>query len=337
MTTAEALTPKDYKSDQEVRWCPGCGDYSILTGLQKVLAKNHVRKENAVVVSGIGCSSRFPYYMDTYGIHGIHGRAPAIATGVKLANPDLDVWVITGDGDGLSIGGNHFLHTIRRNIGLKIVLFNNRIYGLTKGQVSPTSEMGKRTKSTPFGSVENPVHAISVALGAEVTFAARSFYADMKHLEFVLGRAAAHEGVAFVEIYQDCAVYNHDAFSYLTDRHTRDDQVLYLEHGKPMIFGKERDKGIRWRGGCVEVVELGQGVKEEDLLVHDEHTACSCLAFQLSRMHYPDFPTPMGVFRDIEAPVYEHLMMDQIKSATEKLGEGTLEKLFNAGDKWDVG
>lgn len=338
MTTCAAtpLTVKDYKSNQEVRWCPGCGGYSILAALQKVLADRQVSKHNAVFVSGIGCSSRFPYYMDTYGFHGIHGRAPAIATGVKLANPELEVWVITGDGDGLSIGGNHFLHTIRRNIGLKIVLFNNRIYGLTKGQASPTSELGKRTKSTPFGSIENPIHAVSVAIGAEITFVARVIYNDLKMLQKVLTRAAEHRGTAFVEVYQDCAVYNHAAFSHLTDRQARDDNILYLEHGKPMIFGRNRDKGVLRLGLEPRVVPLGDGISEDDLMVHDEHRKSPCLAFQLSRMHYPDLPTPLGVFRDVERPVYEEMMFDQIKAATERLGPGSLEKLFNTGDTWTV-
>ena len=330
------MTVVDYKSGQDVRWCPGCGDFAILTALQKALAHRQVPKEDAVFVSGIGCSSRFPYYMDTYGIHGIHGRAPAIATGVKLGNPDLEVWVITGDGDALSIGGNHFLHTIRRNIGLKVVLFNNRIYGLTKGQVSPTSELGKRTKSTPYGSIENPVHAVSVALGAEITFVARVIYNDPKMLQWVLERAAAHRGTAFVEVYQDCAVYNHQAFSYLTDRQTREDNILHLEHGQPMVFGKNRDRGIRRNGLDIQVVPLGNGISEKDLLVHDEHCDCPSLAFQLSRMHYPDLPTPLGVFRDVEKPVYEEMMFDQIKDTTEKLGAGELQQLFEAGDTWKV-
>ncbi|MGD8451405.1 MAG: 2-oxoacid:ferredoxin oxidoreductase subunit beta [Phycisphaerae bacterium] len=333
---ANAITAKDFKTAQDVRWCPGCGDYSILTALQRTLAAHQAHKENVVFVSGIGCSSRFPYYMNTYGIHGIHGRAPAIATGVKLGNPDLDVWVITGDGDALSIGGNHFLHTVRRNISLKMVLFNNRIYGLTKGQASPTGELGKKTKSTPFGSIGNPAHAISLAIGAEVTFAARVIYNDLKMLERVMDRAYQHRGMALVEVYQDCVVYNHAAFNYLTDRQTRDDNILYLEHGKPMIFGKNRDRGIRLNGPHVEVVRLGDGIKEEDLLVHDEHCKSPCLAFQLSRLHYPDFPTPLGIFRDVEAPVYEELLFGQIERTTKSIGEGTLDKLLDAGDSWEV-
>ena len=333
---ATPLKVKDYKSDQSVKWCPGCGDFTILAALQKSLARRQIPKEDIVFVSGIGCSSRLPYYMDTYGIHSIHGRAPAIATGVKLANPELEVWVITGDGDALSIGGNHFLHTIRRNISLKIVLFNNRIYGLTKGQVSPTSELGKRTKSTPYGSIENPVHAVSVALGAEITFVARVIYNDTEMLQYVFERAAAHRGTAFVEVYQECSVYNHEAFAYLTDRQTREDNLLRLVHGQPMIFGKDRDKGVLRLGLDTRIVTLGKGITEEDLMVHDEHCDSPCLAFQLSRMHYPDLPTPMGIFRDVEKPVYEEMMFDQIRETTERLGPGSLEKLFSSGDTWTV-
>ena len=338
MTTCATtpLTVKDYKSDQNVKWCPGCGDFNILAALQKSLAKRQVPKEDIVFVSGIGCSSRFPYYMDTYGIHSIHGRAPAVATGVKLANPELEVWVITGDGDALSIGGNHFMHTLRRNIGLKIVLFNNRIYGLTKGQVSPTSELGKRTKSTPYGSIENPVHAVSVALGAEVTFVARVIYNDTKMLQEVFERAAAHRGTAFVEVYQECSVYNHEAFSYLTDRQTKEDNLLRLVHGQPMIFGKDRDKGILPLDFDARIVTLGNGITEKDLMVHDEHCDSPCLAYQLSLMHYPDLPTPLGILRDVEKPVYEEMMLDQIRETTERLGPGSLEKLFNSGDTWTV-
>jgi 2-oxoglutarate ferredoxin oxidoreductase subunit beta len=330
------LTAKDFKTAQEVRWCPGCGDYSILNALQKTLAARGVRKESVVFVSGIGCSSRFPYYMDTYGIHSIHGRAPSVATGVKLGNPDLDVWVVTGDGDALSIGGNHFLHTIRRNIGLKIILFNNRIYGLTKGQASPTGEVGKKTKSTPFGSIADPMHAISVAIGANVTFAARAIYNDLKMLQTIFERAAEHRGVALIEIYQDCVVYNPDAFSYLTDRQTRDDHIIYLEHGKPLVFGKNRDKGLRLTCEGAEVVQLGGGVSEKDLLVHDEHCKSLVPAFVLSRLHYPEFPTPLGVFRDVPGRVYEDSVFGQVRQATEKFGPGTLEKLFNEGDVWTV-
>ena len=327
---------KDFRSDQEVKWCPGCGNYSIHTQILKVLPDIDVKRENMAFISGIGCSSRFPYYMGAYGFHGIHGRAPALATGVKLANPELDVWVITGDGDGLSIGGNHFLHTIRRNIGLRIILFNNRIYGLTKGQASPTSEFGKKTKSSPMGTVDAPVHPISVAIGAEVTFVARCVDMDTKFTQEVFARAARHKGTAFIEVYQDCNVYNHGAFEFATDRKSKDENVLYLEHGKPMIFGKDRNKGIRLNGTTPEVVELGNGITADDLLIHDEQAAEPTLAYLLSRMHHPEFPEPLGVFRAVEQRTYESLVMDQITSATEQKGPGTIESLFNAGDIWEV-
>jgi 2-oxoglutarate/2-oxoacid ferredoxin oxidoreductase subunit beta len=330
------LTAKDFQSDQEPRWCPGCGDYSVLRQLQKVLPELGIPRENIVFVSGIGCSSRFPYYMNCYGIHSIHGRAPAIATGVKLANPKLDVWVMTGDGDALSIGGNHFLHTVRRNVGLKIVLFNNRIYGLTKGQYSPTSQFGKHTKSSPFGSIDYPIHPISVAIGAEVTFVARCIDVDVKHMVETFDRAARHSGTAFIEVYQDCNVYNHGSYEYATDRKIKDDNVLYLQHGQPMIFGKNKDKGIRLKGTTPEVVQLGNGVSVADLLVHDERAAEPTLAYLLSRMRHPDFPEPVGVFRAIELPTYEQLMLDQITAANTKLGPGNLDKLFNQGDVWTV-
>jgi len=330
------LTVKDFKSDQEVRWCPGCGDYAILAQMQKIFAELGMKRENTVFVSGIGCSSRFPYYMSTYGVHGIHGRAPAVATGVRIANPGLNVWVITGDGDGLSIGGNHLLHTIRRNVNLKIILFNNRIYGLTKGQYSPTSEFGKKTKSTPFGSIDYPVHPISVAIGAEVSFVARCVDVDVKYQQYVLKRAAAHQGTAFVEIYQDCNVYNHEAFEYASDRSVRDDHVIYLEHGKPMIFGKERNKGIRLNGTTPEVVTLDSGISADDLLIHDEKAAEPTLAYLLSRMRHPEFPEPMGVYRAVELPTYEQLLTDQIDAVTKKLGRPSLDELFNEGDTWLV-
>ncbi len=336
MSELTQLKSKDYKSDQEVRWCPGCGDYSILMQMQKVFADLGLRRENTVFVSGIGCSSRFPYYMETYGIHGIHGRAPAIATGVKLANPDLDVWVITGDGDGLSIGGNHTIHAIRRNVNLKIILFNNRIYGLTKGQYSPTTEQGKKTKSTPFGSLDYPMHPICVAIGAEVTFVARAVDTDVRHLQDVFRRAAQHRGTAYVEVYQDCNVFNHGAFEYAQDRMQRDDNVLYLEHGKPMVFGKERNRGIRLNGMTPEVVELGGSITADDLLIHDERATEPTLAYLLSRMRHPEFPEPVGVFRAIERPTFDELVMRQIDDVTKKLGAGRLEQLFNTGDTWAV-
>jgi 2-oxoglutarate ferredoxin oxidoreductase subunit beta len=289
-----------------------------------------------VFVSGIGCSSRFPYYMNTYGMHGIHGRAPAVATGLKCVRPDLQVWVITGDGDGLSIGGNHLLHCIRRNVDLNIVLFNNRIYGLTKGQYSPTSEFGKITKSTPMGAIDNPLNPLSIAIGCEATFVARSIDVHIKHLGEVLKRAAEHKGTSFVEVYQNCNVFNDGAWNYATDRETKSETIIELEHGKPLIFGKNHNRGVRINGTEPEVVELGKGVSEDDLLFHDEKAAEPTLAYLLSRMRHPEFPEPIGVFRAIEGPTYEVLMSDQIERARQQRGDGDLEKLFHSGDTWVV-
>ena len=329
------LSPKDFASDQDVRWCPGCGDYAILNQVRKVAAKLGSRRENTVFVSGIGCSSRFPYYMNTYGFHSIHGRAPAIATGVKLANPELDVWIVTGDGDGLSIGGNHLMHILRRNLNVHILLFNNRIYGLTKGQYSPTSEEGKKTKSSPMGAIDMPLSPLSVALASEASFVARAIDVD-KDLADVIERAAVHKGSAFVEIYQDCNIFNHMAFEYATDKNSKDDHILRLQHGKPLVFGKARDKGIRLNGaGKPEVVSLTDGqYKEDDLLFHDEHD--ERLAFMLSRMSHPEFPEPMGVFYSIGDQCYEDLLVKQIDDAIKARGEGTLDKLFNEGDVYEV-
>ena len=297
--TAAKLTRKDFVSDQDVRWCPGCGDYAILAQVQKVFPELGVPKEKVVFISGIGCSSRFPYYMNTYGFHSIHGRAPAIATGLKVSRPDLMVWVVTGDGDGLSIGGNHLMHALRRNVELKILLFNNRIYGLTKGQYSPTSELGKVTKSTPAGSADHPLNPLLLALGADATFVARTIDVEAKHQQDIIKRAAEHKGAAFVEILQNCNVYNDGAFASLTDKETKIDTQLVLEHGKPMIFGKNKDRGIRLKGLTPEVVTLGNGISTSDLLVHDEHDPV--LGFLLSRMAPPAFPTPIGVIRVAQA------------------------------------
>jgi len=334
-TVTLQLSPKDYGTDQDVRWCPGCGDYSILSQVKKVLAKIGAQPENTVFVSGIGCSSRFPYYMKTYGFHGIHGRAPAVATGIKMANPDLNVWVVTGDGDGLSIGGNHLLHTIRRNVNLTILLFNNRIYGLTKGQYSPTSPFGKKTKSTPMGSIDFPLHPLSVAIGAEATFVARAIDVNTKHLEYVLERAATHKGTSFVEIYQNCPIFNDQAFEYATGKDTKDDSTLFLEHNRPLVFGKENDKGIRLNGMDPEIVSLGNGIKEDDLLFHDEAAKEPSLAYLLSRMHHPEFPEPVGVFRCVERPTYEDLLMNQVETA-RKAKPAELEDLWNEGESWSV-
>ncbi|TWT29873.1 2-oxoacid:ferredoxin oxidoreductase subunit beta [Blastopirellula retiformator] len=330
------LKPGDYGSDQDVRWCPGCGDYSILAQMKKVMATLGWPREKTVFVSGIGCSSRFPYYMNTYGMHSIHGRAPAFATGIKSCRPDLNVFVITGDGDALSIGGNHFMHAVRRNVNLNIVLFNNRIYGLTKGQYSPTSELGKVTKSTPMGSIDNPMSPLSLAIGCEATFVARSIDVHIKHLADTLKRAAEHPGVSFVEVYQNCNVFNDGAYKYATDKAVKADNVIEIEHGKPLIFGKNRDKGIRLNGMHPEVVELGKGITEDDLLFHDEQATQPTLAYLLSRMRYPEFPEPIGVLRCVDAPRYDDLLNEQVAQARAEKGEGDLDKLFNSGDTWTV-
>lgn len=325
---------KDFVSDQTVRWCPGCGDYAILAAVQKILPEVGVRKEDIVFISGIGCSSRFPYYMNTYGIHSIHGRAPTLATGLKLANPHLQVWVVTGDGDGLSIGGNHLLHACRRNIDLNILLFNNRIYGLTKGQYSPTSLPGTKTKSSPMGSVEQSFNPIAVTLGAEATFIARSLDTNTRHLGEILKEAALHKGSSFIEILQNCVIFNDGAWEYVSDKQRADDTSIYLEHGKPMIFGRNRDKGIRLNGLRLEVVELGDGITEDDLLVHDETN--DNLAYLVSQMEYPEFPVPFGVIYRVARPSYEELVMAQIQTAQEKRGKGDLRALYNADYTWVV-
>lgn len=328
------LTAKDFASDQDIRWCPGCGDYAILNQMKKVLAKIGAVRENTVFVGGIGCSSRFPYYLDSYGFHTIHGRATAVATGIKIANPQLDVWVITGDGDGLSIGGNHLMHILRRNVNVKILLFNNRIYGLTKGQYSPTSEEGKKTPSTPMGSIDLPVSPLSLALASEASFVARCIDVD-KSLGEVLERAALHRGAAFVEIYQDCNVFNHKAFDFATNKASKEDHIIRLESGKPLIFGANCDKGVLLRGDHkLEVVKLGKGIKEDDLLFHDEEN--ESLAFLLSRMTHPELPEPMGVFYTVQDDCYEDLLNKQIEVAQASKGSPTLEELFNAGDTYVV-
>jgi 2-oxoglutarate ferredoxin oxidoreductase subunit beta len=335
--TLPVYKKKDFQSDQDVRWCPGCGDYAILSAVQSIFPELGVPKEKFVVVSGIGCSSRFPYYMDTFGFHGIHGRAPAIATGLKIARPDLEVWVATGDGDALSIGGNHTIHMLRRNVGIKVLLFNNRIYGLTKGQYSPTSELGKKAKSTPYGSLDRPFNPVSLALGVEATFVARSVDIFQPHLKAVLKRSAAHEGSAFVEVLQNCNIFNDGAWENLTDKSLRDEHTITLEHGKPLIFGKDRDKGIRRRGLELEVVTLGDGVSEDDLVVHDEQNPNPAYAFLLSRMDaHPGFPTPIGVFRSVDASPFETAVAEQIRRVTEKKGPGELGALLRAGDTWEV-
>ncbi len=334
--TLPVLTAADFASDQDVRWCPGCGDYAILAQMKKVLPDLGVPREKIVFVSGIGCSSRFPYYLNTYGLHGIHGRAPAIATGLKCMRPDLSVWVITGDGDGLSIGGNHLLHAIRRNLDINIVLFNNQIYGLTKGQYSPTSPCGKITKSSPLGAIDNPLNPLCVAIGCEASFVARSIDVYIAHLAMVLQRAHQHRGTSFVEVYQNCNVFNDGAWSYATDRETKSDTILELHHGKPLVFGQNRDKGIRLCGMVPEVVELGRGIQEDDLLFHDEQAPEPSLAYLLSRMRQPDFPEPIGILRDVERPLYEAELDRQIDTARARHGDGDLTTLFNSGETWTV-
>jgi len=331
------LTRKDFVSDQEVRWCPGCGDYSILAQTQKVMPDFGYPKEKIVFISGIGCSGRLPYYMNTYGFHTIHGRAPTLATGLKAARPDLMVWVITGDGDALSIGGNHVLHSMRRNVDLKMIMFNNRIYGLTKGQASPTSEFGKRTKSTPMGTVDTPIVPLTIALAAEASFVARSVDTHTEHLQKTFNRAGFHKGSAFVEVLQNCNIFNDGAWRDFTDREVREDRMLFLEHGKPMIFGKDRDRGIRLKGLHPEVVQLGvDGITEADLLVHDEQSQEPYLALMLSRLFWPDFPVPVGVLRAVPRPTHDQLIEEQIATATAAAGEGDLEKALLSGETWTV-
>ncbi len=330
------LTPKEFASDQEIRWCPGCGNYSILAQVKKILPTLGIPRQNFVFVSGIGCSSRFPYYLNTYGFHSIHGRATAVATGIKTARPDLSVWVATGDGDALSIGGNHLLHAIRRNMDINILLFNNRIYGLTKGQYSPTSELGKKTRSSPMGSIDFPLHPLSVAIGAEASFVARAIDVNTKHLLATIERAARHKGTSFVEIYQNCNIFNDGAFEYATGKGTRDDTTILLEHNRPLVFGKNGEKGIRLNGMNPEIVSLGNGITEDDLLFHDEKATEPSLAYLLSRMHYPQFPEPIGVFRAVLRPTYEALMDDQIDAAIKKNGPGRLEDLYDDGETWVV-
>jgi 2-oxoglutarate ferredoxin oxidoreductase subunit beta len=338
------LTKKDFTSDQEVRWCPGCGDYAILAAVQGFLPELGLRRENVVFISGIGCSSRFPYYLDTYGMHSIHGRAPAIATGLAASRPDLSVWVVTGDGDALSIGGNHLMHALRRNVNLKILLFNNRIYGLTKGQYSPTSELGKITKSTPMGSLDFPFNPVSLALGAEATFVARTLDSDRKHLTSVLRAAAAHEGTALVEIYQNCNIFNDDAFLPLKDPSTRDDVTIRLEHGQPVVFGAEGDRAVvRRADGTLAVARLDEvgGPDGGSVVVHDAHAADPSLAFALSRLSDPTTlaDTPIGIFRDVSRPTYDRLMGEQIDRAATEQGPGdqtALARLLAGNDTWTV-
>ncbi|MGA2498733.1 MAG: 2-oxoacid:ferredoxin oxidoreductase subunit beta [Tepidisphaeraceae bacterium] len=340
MTVANAepitvLKPSDFASSQEIKWCPGCGDYAVIAQARKVLAKLGVARENTVFVSGIGCSSRFPYYMETYGFHSIHGRAPTLASGLKLSRPELAVWIITGDGDALSIGGNHFMHLIRRNLNVKIILFNNRIYGLTKGQYSPTSLPGLKTKTSPMGAPEFPVRPISLALGAESSFAARALDSDVKHLEYVIERAAKHVGTAFVEVYQNCVIFNDGAYNYISDKATRPDNMVYLEHGKPLIFGKNNEKAIKLKGFTPQIVNVAD-TRPEELLIHDEAAPDPAAAFLLSRLAYPEFPEPMGVFRAVRRETYDETVYAQKEKSEAARGKGDIQALLKGNETWTV-
>jgi len=335
-----AYTKKDFESGVDPRWCPGCGDYSIINQVQRTMPALGVKRENIVFVSGIGCSSRFPYYMNNYGMHTLHGRAPAFASGLKISRPELMVWVVTGDGDALAIGGNHFIHAMRRNLDLKLLLFNNRIYGLTKGQASPTSELGKKTKSTPHGTPDAPFNPPALALGAGATFVARSIDVEGPHLGAVIKSAAEHHGSAFVEVYQNCPVFNDGAYTSITDKAVKADQLLRMEHGKPLLFGKDGKKGIRFDGrqARLEVVTVGEnGVTEADILVHDVRRDDPTIAFMMANLALtPGFPTPIGVFRDVRRPTSDELTWEQVKAARAKAGDTSLERLLASGDTWII-
>lgn len=337
MTDATALKKKDFQSNQIVRWCPGCGDYAILSAVQSVMPQLGIAKENIVFISGIGCSSRFPYYMDTYGFHTIHGRAPALATGVKLANPDLSVWVITGDGDGLSIGGNHLLHVLRRNIDVNILLFNNKVYGLTKGQYSPTSDQGMKTKSSPDGSIEHPINPIRVALASEATFVARTYDVNVKHMAETFKAAAEHRGTSFVEILQNCVIFNKDVFNDVYDRSVRDDHMVHLEDGEPLVFGSERKQGVFFDGNNLVTRVIDDKAPTQGLLVHDSRKHAAFYPNLLASMEYPQMPVPVGVFKRIQQAPYEILLEDQVQLAKQHKGEASLSKLFSSGETWSIG
>ncbi|MEI7604968.1 MAG: hypothetical protein RIT06_300 [Chloroflexota bacterium] len=342
MTQSElpVLTKKDFESDQDVRWCPGCGDYSILAQTQKTMPDFGVAKEKIVFISGIGCSGRLPYYMNTFGFHTIHGRAATIATGLKAARPDLMVWVITGDGDALSIGGNHLIHAMRRNVDMKMIMFNNRIYGLTKGQASPTSPIGKKTKSTPLGTIETPIIPLNLVAAAEASFIARSVDTHSEHLQEMMHRAGEHSGAAFLEVLQNCNIFNDGAWRDFTDKSVKEDRMLVLKHGEPMIFGAEKNKGIRLNGLRPEVVTIGEnGVSVADLWVHDETDPDATRTQILSRMWWPDFPVPVGVFRRVPRPTHDQLLVEQIdgaKAARAAKGPVDLQKLLASGETWTV-
>ncbi len=331
MSEVQQLKAKDFKSNQEVRWCPGCGDYSIISGIQATMADMGIDRENFVIVSGIGCSSRFPYYMETYGMHGIHGRANAIATGVKVANPDLSVWVITGDGDGLSIGGNHMIHSLRRNVDMKIILFNNEIYGLTKGQYSPTTPEGTKTKTSPYGSLDHPFNPIQLALGAGATFVARTMDVNPKHMKTVLRAAAEHKGAAFVEIWQNCVIFNDGAYKDWTSKAVRDEKTITLEAGEKMIFGQERDKGLKNDGGQIRICAADEASTWDPAV---ESAGAAFLMTQLD--NDPDMPRPMGVLRSVARPTLDQQVWDQVNAVTESKGPGNLKDLLYTPDVWEV-
>ena len=332
VATETKLTKKDFTPDNEPRWCPGCGDYAILNTIQKVFPNLGIPKENFVVVSGIGCSSRFPYYMNTYGFHTLHGRAPTVATGIKAANPDLSVWMVTGDGDGLSIGGNHLMHVLRKNPDIKILLFNNRIYGLTKGQYSPTSDPGTVTKSSPLGSIEAPINPLSFAIASQASFIARTLDNNPKHMTQVFEAAAAHKGLAFIEIFQNCVIFNNKTFDPVYAKENRSEQMLFLEDQQPMIYGAESDKGITINGTRPQIVSTADGAP----IVHDVKNEDSGYAYALAQMTHPNYPTPVGIFRAVERPTYEGNIHGQIAQATAKKGKGKLDDLILGGDYWEV-
>jgi len=329
-------TKDDFVSGQEVRWCPGCGDYSILATMQRTLASNDVPRSNHVFVSGIGCSSRFPYYMNTYGFHTIHGRAPTIATGLKCANPELYLWVITGDGDGLSIGGNHLVHCMRRNMDINILLVNNKIYGLTKGQYSPTSESGKVTKSSPQGTIDYPINPLCIAIASEATFIARTLDVDPRHMGMVLDRAVKHRGISFIEIYQNCNIFNNKSHESVIGKETRDERIIYLENGKPLVFGKNKDKAIRLSGALSEIVEYQEGQAIEGLVVHDEDSPDTSYPYMLTQMQYPRMPVPFGILRAVQRPTYVQMLKQQIKHEHETKGDGDLKELIYGYNTWTV-
>ena len=335
--TKKKYTKQDYTSDQLVRWCPGCGDYSILSAMQAALPQLDVAKEDVVFVSGIGCAARFPYYMNTYGFHTVHGRGPAVATGVKLANPKLSVWEVQGDGDALAIGGNHFIHALRRNIDINILLFNNEIYGLTKGQYSPTSQMGKVTKSTPFGAVERPFHAAELVIGAQGTYYARTIDTNPKLMTEIFVKAAKHVGTSMVEILQNCVIFNDKTHGAITARENRDDFQLHIEHGKPMLFGKDKNKGIRLNGLKLEVVTIGEnGITEKDILVHDAHTEDPTLHLMLARLTPPKFPMILGVIREVKAKAYYQMMEEEFEMSKARAKYNTMDELLHGGETWEV-